>query len=176
MAAGGLQVYGTERMRRLGAELKMIGGPTARGLRANGRKAIIATATPMRSKIQAGYRRLPSAGGGTGLGEALAAGTKLKVIMGARTGLVRVFVDPKARHGDGLLGNLPAFVEGSTRKKWFHPVYARGGTRADWNWSSTAQPPHPTFYPIARRGEAEARVAAVLAVRETLAQLPKVIP
>jgi hypothetical protein len=174
---GALQVYGTERMRTLGGYLSAIGGPSARGLRSSTRKAIVVSVLPIQNEIRAGYRALPGRAGGTGLGEALAKGTKRRILMSARSAVVEIYVDPNTKHGDGTLRNLPAYVEGTARKPWKHPVYPDPSKdRSEWHWTKVPQPPHPTFYPIARKGQAEALAGTVAAVRATLAQLPKEIP
>jgi hypothetical protein len=159
---GALQVYGTEKLARLGRDLRVIGGPTARGLRSNMRKAIVAETTPMRREVQAAYRATPvkADGKSTGLRNALAKATKVKIVNSSRTTMVRL----------NVAHPLAAVWEGT--KKWRHPVYPDPSkSRDEWTWREQAS--HPTFFPTVRRRAAAVRVGVVAAIKRTTAQLPK---
>lgn len=160
--AGALQVYGTEKLRLVGKELRLIGGPTSRGIRSNMRKSIVTVAKPIKTEVQAGYRAIPASGASTGLREQLANATQIQIRATARTALVRVWVNP-ARMPAGK-GVLIGYMEGL--RPWNHPVY---GNREHW----VTQAAHPTFYRIARPRAEEARGAVVAAIRTTLNQLPR---
>lgn len=172
MPQGALQVYGTEKLARLGRDLRVIGGPTARGLRSHMRVGIKAAAIPLRNDVKRAALAIPAKGPKTtGLRRTLARATKLKVLASSRNTVVRIFVDPKVLVAAGYPRSMATDMEGNG-KRWRKPVYADASkSRDEWTWRP--QTSHPFFFPTIRPKIAAVRVATVAAIKQTTAQLPK---
>jgi hypothetical protein len=172
MPQGALQVYGTEKLARLGHDLRVIGGPTARGLRSHLRVGVKAAAIPLRNDVKRAALAIPARGPKTtGLRRTLAKATKLKVLASSRSAAVRIYVDPVTLKAAGYPPSMATNVEGNG-KRWRHPVYARADeSRDEWTW--VAQHPTPFFFPTIRPKIAAVRAACVAAIVKTTAQLPK---
>jgi hypothetical protein len=157
-----LTVRGANQLRAVGADLRRAGAP-GRGIRSKMRRNLVAAALPVKLAAQRAALEIPTSGTGhTGLRQALAKATQIRVVTGGKNVVVRVWVNP-ARMPAGQQ-SLPGLMEGLG--KWRHPVF---GTDT---WVDQAS--HPYFQHATEvAGIKAAQKAAIAAVQATAAEIER---
>lgn len=147
-----VRIQGADQLRLLSRELRAAGEEGKR-LRSRLRRNIAAATRPMKADVQQRARAIPARSAPmTGLREALAKATKIRIATAGRDISVRLQVNHR----------LAAQVDG--QEKWRHPVF---GNRNNW----VTQPPHPFFTPATRSAFPRTQAAVIAAINETAAEL-----
>lgn len=154
---------GADQLRAVGASLRKAGSP-GRGIRSKMRRNRVAAALPVKIAAQDSALAIPAAGpASTGLRDAIAKATQIKIVTSGKNVVVRVWVNP-SRMPAGQQ-ELPSLMEGL--RKWRHPVY---GDKAVW----VSQPAHPYFAPATELVAFKAaQMAAIAAVQETALEIER---
>lgn len=164
-----LTLTGSRQMRDLSLDLARAGDKRlSRKLRRN----IVAATKPIKTEVQQNARQIPVHGSRhTGLREALAKATRIRVLASRRNTGVQLIVDGKrmpAQVGKGPRSGqqkLPAYMEGTARR-WRHPVFGNGEA-----WVS--QPSHPFVAPAVHKHLPEVQASVIAAVSETATELER---
>ena len=172
--AMGFRIRDTGDLKRLNKQLlELADGKEVRAELRTGLRNVLRPVVP---EVRAAYRAGPSRGHASAskarqqqpdLRAVLAKATRVEVKTAGRQAGARIRVD--GRKMPPGMGRVPRYYEG-TVARWKHPVFGRGDV-STW----VVQRGRPTFYPVVRRHEAQARRAVEQVVSQIKAKLERAL-
>lgn len=148
------------------------------------RKRLSKTAKPIVDEVRQAVLNTPSKSGvaekakrgetGVGLRRAIAASTQTKINPSSRNSFsIRIRVSgSKFNALTGKYRTLPRYLEGLSKRKWRHPVFAqKGSTKGAWQGAWVEQEAHPYLLPTVMKHKQEVREEVVKSFIDALDEL-----